>query len=283
LVRFRLRFLLQEVELPPGETLLGRSSTCQLSLEDPLVSRQHARITVQGTRVTIEDLSSRNGVQVGGRNITGVHELADGDRIRIGTQEFVFCRLEPPDRSSRSSATRSTGFLCHCADCGIPFARELRECPNCGSTERSDDQTVSGGDKSNWSLQLLAEVLQKALDLGRFEDAHRVLERAQANVENQVTTGQRVDHKSLEAVATAAAAVAVARGDGGWGRWLLALYAALGLAPPEAVVERLTHLPTVQRRNLAEQAARIVEALRSQKKASHELERAMSLLDSLGG
>ena len=51
--RYRLRFLLQEFDLPRGITVIGRSLDCNLTIEDPLVSRQHARIVVDddgGTR-----------------------------------------------------------------------------------------------------------------------------------------------------------------------------------------------------------------------------------------
>src|SRR3954463_6857632 len=87
LTRFRLRFLLQEIDLPQGETLVGRSANCQVTLDDPLVSREHARIRIQGSGAVVEDLGSRNGVQVGGKPIVGSAALCSGDRIRIGTQE----------------------------------------------------------------------------------------------------------------------------------------------------------------------------------------------------
>ncbi len=37
--RFRLRFMLQEFELAPGDTLIGRSEECHITLFDPLISR----------------------------------------------------------------------------------------------------------------------------------------------------------------------------------------------------------------------------------------------------
>ena len=111
LARFRLRFLLQEIDLPQGDTVLGRSATCQVTIEDPLVSREHARIRINGDRATIEDLRSRNGVQVGGAPVQGVHVLRDGERVRIGTQELVFFAAAPPEISRRLA--RTTGFMCN--------------------------------------------------------------------------------------------------------------------------------------------------------------------------
>jgi len=80
--RFRLRFQLQEIDLPQGDTVIGRSATCQVTIEDPLVSREHARIRIVGERATIEDLGSRNGVQVGGTSLQSLHVLRDGERVR---------------------------------------------------------------------------------------------------------------------------------------------------------------------------------------------------------
>src|SRR5262245_57686826 len=91
--RYRLRFLLQEIDLAPGETLIGRSASCHVTIEDPLVSRQHARIRINGDVATIEDLGSRNGLQINGRGTRGISQLSEGDRVRIGTQELVFCTV----------------------------------------------------------------------------------------------------------------------------------------------------------------------------------------------
>ena len=92
-MRFRLRFLLQEIDLGPGVTTIGRSAACQITIDDPLVSREHARIRVDGPKVTLEDLGSRNGLSVNGKPTKGIVELVDGDRLRVGSQELVLCVL----------------------------------------------------------------------------------------------------------------------------------------------------------------------------------------------
>ena len=53
MARFRLKFLLQEFDLVGPEVLLGRSPECHVTLEDPLVSRQHARILIGGETAQI--------------------------------------------------------------------------------------------------------------------------------------------------------------------------------------------------------------------------------------
>src|SRR6185436_648025 len=86
---YRLRYLAHDLELPIGEFVVGRSADSQLSVDDPLVSRRHALFKVRKDGVTVEDLGSRNGVVVNGVKTDGVRELADGDKVTIGSQEMT--------------------------------------------------------------------------------------------------------------------------------------------------------------------------------------------------
>src|SRR5689334_10535654 len=88
--KYRLRFLLQEFNLPFGITIIGRADDCQVTLLDPSVSRHHARIIVDDHCAILEDLRSLNGCRVNGARIRKPTDLVEGDRIRIGTQELVF-------------------------------------------------------------------------------------------------------------------------------------------------------------------------------------------------
>jgi pSer/pThr/pTyr-binding forkhead associated (FHA) protein len=85
----RLRYLSHELEVPIGEFVIGRSAECQLALDDPLVSRKHALLTVRTDNVTVEDLGSRNGVRVNDSKIDGRVEVSHGDKITIGSQEMT--------------------------------------------------------------------------------------------------------------------------------------------------------------------------------------------------
>ena len=76
----------------PGQTFtldqdlltLGRDPGSDIVINDPQVSRQHARITCQGELILIEDLGSTNGTFVNGMRLTGPHTLANGDVISLG-------------------------------------------------------------------------------------------------------------------------------------------------------------------------------------------------------
>lgn len=79
---------LGELELGNGSLLIGRLPECDVLLQDALVSRMHARLSVQGDSVVVEDLHSTNGVYVNGLRVGHSAVLRDGDRILIGTAEF---------------------------------------------------------------------------------------------------------------------------------------------------------------------------------------------------
>ncbi|HVS68790.1 MAG TPA: DUF3662 and FHA domain-containing protein [Mycobacteriales bacterium] len=74
-------------------TVIGRSSDCDLRLDDPGASRKHAEIRYSDGRVGVVDLGSTNGISVNGKPTERV-ELKDGDRIDIGHTTLIFRRDE---------------------------------------------------------------------------------------------------------------------------------------------------------------------------------------------
>src|SRR5579859_866146 len=92
-MRFRLRHRQQELDLSEGSLSVGRSSSCQIFLDDPLVSRRHAVFIVADRTVTVEDQRSRNGVLVNGLRILTRTQLRPGDRILIGSQELTLVAI----------------------------------------------------------------------------------------------------------------------------------------------------------------------------------------------
>jgi FHA domain len=246
LVRYRLRFVLQELDLPQGGTIIGRSLDCHLTLEDPLVSRRHARIVVDESGARIEDMGSRNGVRVNGAVIHEPVALRNGDRVRIGTQDFVFCCVDPAGRAH----SRTTGQLRLCANCRLPYPRELLACPNCEATEQTDDDTLTGSGRSAahaWNVQLLVESLERALRLSRLEDADRIVQRAIAQIEEVVASGGVLDPGALAALCTQAAATTLASGDPAWAHWAIDIYGRIHRVPPSDVIDRLSEVAVAHR------------------------------------
>jgi len=71
-------------DLPEGLTSLGRADENDIVLSGDLVSRKHAKITVAGDDLTIEDLGSRNGSRLNGQPFTGTADLKAGDLVHVG-------------------------------------------------------------------------------------------------------------------------------------------------------------------------------------------------------
>jgi len=71
--------------LRDGHNTLGRGDDCEVSLKLASVSRHHAMITVDGTRVTLRDLQSKNGTFVRGERVDRTVDLHDKDQIRLGS------------------------------------------------------------------------------------------------------------------------------------------------------------------------------------------------------
>ena len=82
--------------LEPGETIIGRDPGAGLFIDDPSVSRRHARIVVTPEDATLEDLGSKNGTHLGDRRIEAPVALDDGVRIRIGTVALTFRMFSLP-------------------------------------------------------------------------------------------------------------------------------------------------------------------------------------------
>ena len=136
MLRPRLRLEHKELDLGGPEVILGRAAECTITIDDPLVSRRHARIrlTADG-RAWIADLGSRNGVRVNGARVTDEVQLRHGDRIRLGARDVVFdsTDAEPPPRTR----VRMTGSVGYCPRCGSRTTRDVRECPHCRRPQRT--------------------------------------------------------------------------------------------------------------------------------------------------
>jgi len=69
--------------LDEGALTIGRGEDCEIVLPDRHISRYHARISRIEGCYSVEDLGSKNGTHVNGRELTGVRVLQDGDEIQI--------------------------------------------------------------------------------------------------------------------------------------------------------------------------------------------------------
>ena len=71
------------------KAVIGRLPDCDVTLDDPSVSRRHAEVTGQGGRWSISDLGSTNGVKLNGARVQTAN-LSDGDRLELGNVKLSF-------------------------------------------------------------------------------------------------------------------------------------------------------------------------------------------------
>ncbi len=69
---------------------LGRSGKCEIVLDDPNVSREHAELRPRGGSWVLTDLGSTNGSSVNGRRIDAPTVVKPGDEIELGTSVMKF-------------------------------------------------------------------------------------------------------------------------------------------------------------------------------------------------
>ena len=243
-MRFRLRYQHHDLALGDGEFVVGRSAGCQLSLDDPLVSRRHAMLVVSRDEVTVEDLESRNGVLVNGTRISGKTAVQPGDKILIGSQELLLLRGR--DNAMRETASLPSKLtmpkLAKVVDIAapVPASAEATATP---SPPREDPTGEAEGDSSTvrriTAFKLLGGVAEKALAMGRADEAERLLAGPLGDVVESIREGKAVSAWLVDVAARLAAKLATATTKGAWADYVIEIYQAQGRPCAGPVVDEL--------------------------------------------
>jgi DNA segregation ATPase FtsK/SpoIIIE, S-DNA-T family len=105
----------QRWPLSAGSTVVGRSSEAAISVQDPLVSREHFRLMLDNGVCTIEDLGSKNRTLVDGQPIERATPLRPGNVVGAGASLF---EVRPPSRGDADVRPGDAG--------GVAFNRPAR-------------------------------------------------------------------------------------------------------------------------------------------------------------
>ncbi|HVU01585.1 MAG TPA: FHA domain-containing protein [Polyangiaceae bacterium] len=229
-IRVWLRFGDHDVEVAQGETILGRSPKCAVVLDDPLVSRQHARLVVNRGAVTIEDLGSSNGVLVNGERLMRARVLVSGDRVVIGHQTFMLLSAEtsPADAAAARKERIGAETLA-----GPQQQRDSAPAARQEPIERTE------ATRKGHALELLGSVAEKVLALGRGDEAERILSSYLRNYLQTARIGGEMDAETADRAALYAVRIAEATGKGGWIDYVFELYTVAKRPLPNVVVEKL--------------------------------------------
>lgn len=87
--------------------VVGRDASCDITLRDPLVSREHCRVECIDGALVIEDLKSSNSTLVNGQSVTR-SALSVGDEIVVGEAIFMVTRTTVDEEHSRSAMSLRT-------------------------------------------------------------------------------------------------------------------------------------------------------------------------------
>ena len=189
------------------ETILGRDPTCAVLVEDPLVSRRHARIRISEAEAVVEDLRSTNGVYVNNVRIFDAHRLCEGDRLLLGTTELCVFSVEP----QRVSHTRSLTS---------PPGRDAKAAPP-APTDRAT------------ALDVLGRLAQRMLSDRKPQHAERILADHLMKLLDGVRTGLPIPESVCKGASRHALRLAQALNDGRWVDYAIELHlrAELPMAP----------------------------------------------------
>jgi pSer/pThr/pTyr-binding forkhead associated (FHA) protein len=208
----------QELPLERPTLIIGRGVSSDIQVSSALVSRRHARLTLTSLGVAVEDLGSRNGVFVNSERLVGSVRLRPGDRVSVGDEVFVFGENEEPLEH------RTT-------EVGLPPQRLAR------NTFSEADASLAT--RSAHVFQLLASVVDKALALGRGDEAERLIA---AHLSAALTDAEASADLPPDVARTAAGYAVKLAGATGKALWLdyaVKLYGALGLVLPLALVDEM--------------------------------------------
>jgi pSer/pThr/pTyr-binding forkhead associated (FHA) protein len=90
----------KEHRLTSQSATIGRAVECEIVIASKSISREHARLKLNGRRWFIEDLGSTNGTYLNGERVVTEMELRDSDTIAIGDVTFTF---HDPDTTTREN------------------------------------------------------------------------------------------------------------------------------------------------------------------------------------
>lgn len=218
-----LRFGAREIKLKSRITTAGRSSAADIPLVGELVSRRHATFCLTDSGVDVSDHGSRNGVFVNGERITGPRALRAGDVITIGDDSLTLVELDEP--GERRSET-------------ISDMRPVRPEQTPRLPSFSDDD-VSVATRRADAFQLLSGVVDKALALGRGEEAEHLIGTHLVAALADASAGRAVPADIARTAARYALKLSAATHKSNWLDFAVRLYRALAQPMPLPIVDEL--------------------------------------------
>lgn len=211
--RLGLQMTGRAVELLPGLTLVGRSRTCHIPINDPHVSRRHACFSNDQRELTVRNLSSTNKLLLNGVQLDGhePHPLQIGDRVTIGAHQIEICAfgdytpsIEPTQRGYQLASA--------------------------SAPEAASEPATFG---------TLAEVAGKYVRLGQGREAERILCPLLEGLLRHCRAGQPPLDADVALAVDLALGIAETNRAGHWITYVFDLLSTVRMAAERDVLERL--------------------------------------------
>lgn len=137
---------------------LGRSSSCEISIPDPALSRNHCLFELRDGVLWLTDLASANGTAVNGEQLGAQSkQLEKGDRVQAG--ETLLAVVEPGCAASAPT------------DRGLPTTETIDLGLHAGQVEEVGETKASPRRLILWSVALVAVSLAVVVILSKDEAA----------------------------------------------------------------------------------------------------------------
>jgi predicted component of type VI protein secretion system len=223
-------------ELENGELVFGRADDSGIVIDDPLVSRTHARLRiVSGDEVMLEDLNSTNGVFINGVRLNrSTAALNEGDRLLLGTTEIsVFttrssAKLSLQQRIGTIHLASRAGQIAEPPPASGPrAARPAPASDELPPTERSD------------TMELVGKLADRLVAQGKVQDATRILSAHLDNILLGASSGLSVTNVVLDHATRYALRLHIWTGSTTWIDYVFELHVACKHAPTAVSLDAL--------------------------------------------
>lgn len=192
-----------------GRVVVGRSPRCDVVIDDEVVSRAHAAFERRGSALLVTDLGSRNGVMAMGQRVDGSRLLQVGERVVIGHTELQVVALCDPTRTVDD-----------------------------GDGAAEPDDTSFSTRHSN-AFEMLQGVVEKAVALGRPDEAERLLQRHLGHLLEDARGQRPVPVAVSESGSRIAIKLSEALGKSEWIDYVFHVFGALERLMPAAIVDEI--------------------------------------------
>ncbi len=254
---FSLVYRDREITLPRGEFVIGRSRSCDLVVQDMLVSRRHARLLVSKDALFVEDLGTPNGVFVNEMPASGAVPLRDGDRLLLGTQELSVTSVldisdretAPPPEPQHTPLTQPELPRVEPPPRPEPVDKVSSSHPGFDGEETQRTEKQDG-------LVVMARLADRMISMGRKEAAVRLLDEHFIDIASKARQGRVIPGAVLETVGLYGMKLSDFARDAKWANLALEIHSLARRPLPVKAIDLLeadvVKLPSFDQERLAE-------------------------------